>query len=85
MRRKSKSWYIYLLNIESYCNSIESACNKYNRGSPVWTEFLDKKYKLLKECSSKNYDEIWKIEDLNEPYFAEKKLGLQECSELSAH
>lgn len=34
--------------IESYCDSIESACNKYNFGSPVWTEFLDKKYKLLK-------------------------------------
>lgn len=45
--------------IESYCHSIESACNKYNCGSPVWTEFLDKKYKLLKEYSSKYYDEIW--------------------------
>ena len=44
--------------IESYCASTESACNKYNCGSPVWTEFLDKKYKLLKEYSSKHYDEI---------------------------
>ena len=62
--------------IESYCDSIESACNKYNCGSPVWTEFLDKKYKLLKEYSSKDYDEIWKMEDLNKPYFAEIKTRL---------
>ena len=34
--------------IESYCHSIESAFNNYNCGSPVWTDFLDKKYKLLK-------------------------------------
>ena len=62
--------------IESYCHSIESACNKYNCGSPVWTDFLDKKYKLLKECSSKHYDEIWRMEDLNEPYFAKTKARL---------
>ena len=62
--------------IESYCHSIESACNKYNCGSPVWTEFLDKKYKLLKEYSSKDYDEIWRMEDLNEPYLAEIKTRL---------
>ena len=62
--------------IESYCHSIESACNKYNCGSPVWTEFLDKKYKLLKEYSSKHYDEIWRMEDLNEPYLAEIKTRL---------
>ena len=62
--------------IESYCDSIESACNKYNCGSPVWTEFLDKKYKLLKEYSAKDYDKIWKMEDLNEPYFAEIKTRL---------
>lgn len=62
--------------IESYCHNIESACNKYNCGSPVWTEFLDKKYKLLKEYSSKHYDEIWKMEDLKEPYFAEIKKRL---------
>lgn len=62
--------------IESYCDGIESLCIKYNSGSPIWTEFLDKKYKLLKEYSSKDYDEIWKIEDLNEPYFANTKAKL---------
>lgn len=62
--------------IESYCDSIESLCSKYNCSSPIWTEFLDKKFKLLKEYSSKDYDEIWKMEDLNEPYFAKTKARL---------
>ena len=62
--------------IESYCDSIESLCIKYNAGSPVWTEFLDKKFKLLKEYSSKDYDKIWKMEDLNEPYFKTTKVKL---------
>ena len=65
-----------LKKIEFYCDCIESACNKYSCGSPIWTEFLDKKYKLLKEYSSKDYDEIWNMEDLNEPYFAETKIKL---------
>ena len=65
-----------LEKIESYCRSIESLCIKYNAGSPIWTEFLDKKFNLLKEYSSKDYDEIWKMEDLNEPYFAKTKARL---------
>ncbi len=62
--------------IESYCDSIESLCVKYNSGSPIWTEFLDEKFKLLKKYSSKDYDEIWKVEDLNEPYLVETKAKL---------
>ena len=32
-----------------------------------WNYFADRILKLLKEYSSKDYDEIWKMEDLNEP------------------
>ena len=62
--------------IESYCDSVESLCIKYNSGYPLGTEFLDKKYKLLMEYSSKAYDEIWKLEDLNESYFARTEVRL---------
>lgn len=62
--------------IESYCRSIKSACNNYNCGAPVWTDFLDKKFKLLMKYSSKAYDEIWRMEDLSEPYFAKTKVKL---------
>lgn len=65
-----------LEKIEFICECIESACVKYEAGTPVWTEFLDKKINCLKEYGSKYYDEIWKMEDLNEPYFAETKAKL---------
>ena len=42
----------------------------------VRSYFADRILKLLKEHSSKDYDEIWKMEDLNEPYFAKTKARL---------
>ena len=42
----------------------------------VRSYFADRILKLLKEYSSKDYDEIWKLEDLNEPYFAKTKARL---------
>lgn len=49
---------------------------EYETGSPVWTEYLEKELTLLKKYASKSYDEIWKMEDLNEPYFAQTKANL---------
>jgi len=43
----------------------------------VWIiQSIRSNFKLLKEYSSKDYDEIWKLEDLNEPYFAKTKVKL---------
>lgn len=42
----------------------------------VRSYFADRVLKLLKEYRSKDYDEIWKMEDLNEAYFAKTKARL---------
>lgn len=65
-----------LKTIEIYCKNIESTCIEYETGSPIWTEFLEQKLTQLKKYASENYDKIWKIEDINEPYFAETKAKL---------
>ena len=65
-----------LENINVLCGCIESACIKYETGTPIWTKILNEKVNQLKDTALNCYDEIWKIDDLNEPYFAETKAKL---------
>lgn len=62
--------------INFLCGCIESHCIKYETGTSVLTEFLEQKLTQLKKYGSEYYDEIWKMEDLNEPYLAETKARL---------
>ena len=62
--------------INFLCGCIKSHCIKYETGTPVWTEFLEQKLTQLKKYGSEYYDEIWKIEDLNETYLAKTKARL---------
>ena len=62
-----------LNTLNNYCKNLLNDCYEYDTGTPIWTEFLEKEMKLLKEYAAKAYDEIWQTPDLNEPYLAEIK------------
>ncbi len=62
--------------INIYCENMLANCNDYITGDPVWTETLEKEMMLLKEYAEKEYDEIWKVADINEPYLADIKVKL---------
>lgn len=67
----------YVLNIINiYCENMLANCNDYITGDPVWTETLEKEMMLLKEYAEKEYDEIWKVADINESYLADIKAKL---------
>lgn len=59
-----------LRTLNIYCESLLSNCMEYMMGDQVWTEKLEKEMKLLKKYSEDNFDKIWEIEDINEPYLA---------------
>ena len=51
-------------------------CWEYSRGTPLLTPFLQEQFDILKDEANEIYDEIWKMEDLNEPYFDQTKAKL---------
>lgn len=65
-----------LNTINIYCENMLANCNDYITGDPVWTETLEKEMMLLKEYAEKEYNEIWKVADINEPYLADIKAKL---------
>ena len=65
-----------LSRIECCCDDIMDYCLEYSSGKPILTPFLQEQFALLKESEGEIYDKIWKMEDLNEPYFAETKAKL---------
>lgn len=65
-----------LNTISIHCKNLMDDCIEYTNGTPVWTEFLEKEMKLLKEYAAIEYDKIWQTPDLNEPYLAEIKTRL---------
>ncbi len=66
-----------LARIEACCDDIMDWCLEYSCGKPILTPFLQEQFSLLKESEGEIYDKIWKMEDLNEPYFAETKAKLE--------
>lgn len=60
-----------LKTINIYCENLFDNCMEYMMGNPVWTENLEKKMILLKEYAVKDFDRIWKTEDINEPYLSD--------------
>ena len=62
--------------IENYCDGIIECCMEYTSGTPILTPFLQEQFAELKKAESEIYDKIWKMPDLNEPYFAKTKAKL---------
>jgi hypothetical protein len=65
-----------LNTISIHCKNLLDDCIECTTGTPIWTEFLEKEMKLLKEYAASEYDKIWQTPDLNEPYLAEIKTRL---------